>query len=82
MPRPGPTGGQYCLLTQEEIQRVHEASVAVLERTGVHVEHETARDLFREGGARIDGARVYICRSRKLRRCHACATSPALHPGP
>lgn len=60
MPRPGPTGGQYCPLTQEGLQRVHEASVAVLERTGVHVEHEAARDLFRQGGARIDGARVYI----------------------
>ncbi len=45
-------GGQYCPLTQEQIRQVHEASMRVLERTGVHVEHETARDLFRQGGAR------------------------------
>jgi trimethylamine--corrinoid protein Co-methyltransferase len=58
--RPGPEGGQYCPLSQEQIERVHRASLVVLERTGIHVELETARDLFRQGGAHVDGPRVYI----------------------
>ena len=60
MARPGPVGGQYCPLTQEQILQIHQASLAVLEHTGIHVEHEQARALFRQGGARVDGARVYI----------------------
>lgn len=60
MARPGPRGGQYCPLTQEQIHQIHRASLEVLERTGIHVEHEHARELFRQGGARVDGARVYI----------------------
>jgi trimethylamine--corrinoid protein Co-methyltransferase len=47
-------------LTGEQIQRIHQASLAVLERTGVHVENEQALDLYREGGARVDGNRVFI----------------------
>ena len=60
MARLGPSGGQYCPLSQEQIAQIHQAALTVLERTGLHVEHERARDLFREGGARIDGARVYL----------------------
>lgn len=60
MARPGPMGGQYCPLAREQIVQVHRASVAVLDRTGIHVEHEVARDLYRQGGARIDGTRAYI----------------------
>jgi trimethylamine---corrinoid protein Co-methyltransferase len=60
MARPGPSGGQYSPLTQEQILQIHRASLAVLECTGIRVEHEEARALFRQGGARIDGSRVYI----------------------
>ena len=60
MARPGPKGGQYCPLTQAQILQVHQASLTVLARTGVHVEHAAARDLYRQGGARVDGHRVFI----------------------
>jgi trimethylamine--corrinoid protein Co-methyltransferase len=60
MSRPGPTGGQYQPFTQDQIQRIHEASLQVLERTGVHVENDKALALYRQGGARIDGHRVSI----------------------
>ena len=60
MPRPGPAGGQYCPLGQEQIEKIHQASLAVLEHTGIHVELDTARDLYRQGGARVDGRRVLI----------------------
>jgi trimethylamine--corrinoid protein Co-methyltransferase len=53
MPRPGPTGGQYQPLTLAQIQHIHQASLAVLERTGVHVEHPEALALYRRGGAKV-----------------------------
>jgi trimethylamine--corrinoid protein Co-methyltransferase len=53
-------GGQYQPLTQEQIEQIHHASLAVLERTGIHVENEAALDLYRRGGAKVDGNRVYI----------------------
>jgi len=58
--RPGPVGGQYQPLTQEEIERIHQASLAVLENVGVHVENVRALALYRQGGATVDGNRVYI----------------------
>ena len=60
MPRAGLAGGQYQPLLPEEVERIHTASLTVLERTGIHVENETALNLFRRGGARIEGPRVHI----------------------
>ena len=60
MVRPGPVGGQYRPLAEGQIRRIHEASLEVLAHTGVQVENEEALALYREGGARIDGRRVYI----------------------
>jgi len=63
MPRPGPVGGQYRPLDQEQISHIHQASLAVLERTGIRVENEEALALYRQGGAKVDGAQVYISSS-------------------
>ena len=63
MSRPGPVGGQYHPLTQEQVERIHQASLAVLERTGVHVENVEALELYRRGGARVEGNRVTISAS-------------------
>ena len=60
MARPGLVGGQYQPLTQEQIEQIHRASLAVLESTGVRVENEAALTLYRRGGAKVDGDRVYI----------------------
>jgi trimethylamine--corrinoid protein Co-methyltransferase len=60
--RPGLEGGQYQPLTGEHLQRIHEASLEVLARTGVQVENEDALALYRQGGARIEGHKVYITR--------------------
>ena len=60
MARPGPVGGQYQPLTGEQLGRIHDASLAVLERTGIQVENERALDLYRHAGAQVDGNRVCI----------------------
>lgn len=80
MARPGPSGGQYCPLSDAEILKIHRASLAVLARTGVHVAHETARELYRQGGARVDGARVYIS-EEMVERALALAPSRVLLAG-
>ena len=60
MGRPGPVGGQYQPLTHEQLGRIHDASLVVLERTGLLVENDQARALYRQGGARVEGVRVFI----------------------
>jgi trimethylamine--corrinoid protein Co-methyltransferase len=62
---PGLPGGWYKPLKDEDIPRIHEASLTVLERTGIEVMPSECRDIFRKGGARIDPTnnRVFIPRS-------------------
>lgn len=56
----GLIGGQYQPLTEEQVRRIHEASLTVLERTGIRVDNEEVLALFRKGGAWVDGNRVCI----------------------
>jgi len=59
----GLTGGQYKPLTEDQVQRIHEAALSILERTGVQVEEPEALRLFREAGAEVAGDRVRLPRS-------------------
>ena len=47
-------------LDQEACDRLHAATVTVLERTGVEVQHEGALVMLAKAGARVDGTRVRI----------------------
>jgi trimethylamine--corrinoid protein Co-methyltransferase len=62
---PGLEGGWYKPLRDEDVKRIHEASLEILERTGIQVMPSECRDIFRHAGARIDEARdrVFIPRS-------------------
>ena len=60
MARLGLLGGQYQPLTEGQIREIHEASLTVLEQTGIQVENETALALYQQGGARVKGSRVTI----------------------
>ncbi|MBN1178994.1 MAG: trimethylamine methyltransferase family protein [Anaerolineae bacterium] len=53
---PGVVGGQYRPLTDEQVERIHQAALSILERTGVQVEEPEALRLFEEAGARVDRA--------------------------
>ena len=61
---PGMEGGAYQPLSKADVERIHEASLRVLEETGVEVMPSECREIFRAGGARVDEAanRVYIPR--------------------
>lgn len=56
----GLTGGQYKPLTEEQVQKIHHASLTVLDKTGVQIEEKEALRLFKEAGADITGSRVHI----------------------
>lgn len=43
------------LLTEAQVARTHEASLEVLERAGILVHNEAAREVFRRHGCRVDG---------------------------
>ncbi|WP_300673721.1 trimethylamine methyltransferase family protein [Desulfoluna sp.] len=47
----------------DELSRIHEATVQVLETTGVEFKSDEALALFRENGAQVDGHRVKIPRA-------------------
>jgi trimethylamine--corrinoid protein Co-methyltransferase len=53
-------GGQYQPLAQAQIQQIHQASLAVLEHTGIQVENEAALTLYQQGGATVRSDRVFV----------------------
>ena len=48
------------VLTGEQIEDIHLASLEILERTGIVIEHDEARQLLRKHGCAVDGERVRI----------------------
>ena len=62
--QPGLLGGQYKPLKDEDVRRISEASLELLERVGIEVQPSECRDIFEQAGARIDASRnrVYIPR--------------------
>ena len=64
MVSPGLSGGTYKPLSQHDVQNIHEASLTVLEQTGIEVMPSECREIFRQAGATIDETtnRVFIPR--------------------
>jgi trimethylamine--corrinoid protein Co-methyltransferase len=50
----GARGGNFGVLSQDEIQRIHQASVALLWDVGVLSESDLFLDIFQKGGARVN----------------------------
>jgi trimethylamine--corrinoid protein Co-methyltransferase len=51
---------QFRVLADDQLRRIHLASLEILRRTGVEVLEAEARTLLQGGGARVDGTRVWI----------------------
>ncbi len=51
------------LLTQEQVERIHDASLEILEEVGLKVRYEPARELFQKHGCSVDGERVKFPRA-------------------
>jgi trimethylamine--corrinoid protein Co-methyltransferase len=52
----GLTGGQYRPLTQDQVGRIHQSALGILEETGVRVELPEAAKVFQNAGAAWSGA--------------------------
>ncbi len=50
------------LLSDAQIEAVHEASLTILSKSGLRVDSERARNVYAAGGARIEDDRVYFHR--------------------
>lgn len=65
-PKKALTGGlathTYRPLSDSDIRRIHEASLAVLENTGIQLGNSEAREIFLAAGAAANGDRVLISR--------------------
>ncbi|RLB94457.1 MAG: hypothetical protein DRH26_01185 [Deltaproteobacteria bacterium] len=49
-----------CMLTNQDLNKIHKASLEVLEQVGVEFLHDEALNIFKTHGAKIDGSRVMI----------------------
>jgi trimethylamine--corrinoid protein Co-methyltransferase len=54
------TSAHYARMGQQECEKIHEASLEILNRIGIDVHDEEAKALLVKGGARAEGIRVYI----------------------
>jgi trimethylamine--corrinoid protein Co-methyltransferase len=50
------------ILSPADVEQIHEASMQMLENTGVEFHHEDALATFRQAGLRVEGTRVYFTR--------------------
>ncbi len=50
------------LLTQQQVERIHEASLEILQEVGLKVRYEPAREVFAKHGCSVDGERVKLPR--------------------
>jgi len=53
-------------LLQEEIEAIHNASLQVLEKTGIKVRSEIALDILKKGGAKVDYGTNHVTIPRQL----------------
>ena len=54
------TSSHYARMGESECEKIHLASLEILERIGIDVHDEKARDILVKGGAQADGLRVRI----------------------
>jgi len=52
--------GHYARMGDQECQKIHMATLEILERTGVDVHDEKARKILEQGGADVEGLRVRL----------------------
>ena len=59
-------GGKYRVLSPKDVERIHNASLQTLEKTGIEVNSRTAFRIFKEKGARVDSSKRRVKISRAM----------------
>jgi len=67
------TSARYARMGDQECEHIHAASLEILERVGIEVHDQKARDLLVQGGAKADGMRVHVPEHMVA---HALAVAP------
>ena len=62
----GAKGGTLKFLSEEDLQRIYEASLSLLEDPGIQSESDLFLDIFEKGGARVNRERSTIHLSREM----------------
>lgn len=64
--RKGVNGGSYKPLSQQDIEKIHDAAMQIFEEVGVQVNYPKALEAFRTAGARIDDEKNIVKMDRAL----------------
>lgn len=64
--RKGLAGGQYTPLTQNDIEKIHDASMQIFEEVGVQVNFPAALAVFSDAGAKVDEENNIVRMERQL----------------
>ena len=59
-PVKGLVGGRYKPLAEDQVRRIHEAALSILERTGIQVEEPEAVRLFQDAGAIVEDRKSVV----------------------
>lgn len=66
-------------MSQEQVLKIHNASMAILEEVGVDFRDEIALEQWRKAGARVEGERVYIDRNLAMELLSSLPEEITLH---
>ena len=53
---------RYQVLSQNELEMIHDNSLRIMEEIGIVITYEPAREIYAKHGAKVDGNRVYFPR--------------------
>jgi trimethylamine---corrinoid protein Co-methyltransferase len=71
--RKGLSGGQYKPMTQEDVEKIHQATLEIFEEVGIEVNFPAALEMFRAAGAKVDDEKKIVRIDHKL--LEKCITS-------
>lgn len=53
---------KFNVLTEEQVQKIHDQTIRILEEIGLEFEYDPAVEVFRKEGLKVEGHRVYFTR--------------------
>lgn len=72
-------GKGWGVLSQTDIENIHEATLSILQRTGISIGYEPALEAFKKAGAQVEGDRVHLSRKLVEERIKAAPSSFTLY---
>lgn len=70
---------RYQILTQTDIEKIHETSLKIMENVGIVFSYEPAREMLKKHGAKVDGQTVYFPQAMVEEKLKTVPSSFTLH---